>query len=90
MRYILPAALAAKCGLNTLAYRRYVRMLDELLRSHACELEERVSSTRLTKNGRGRLPRPFLRPQGLADLLLEAERVAGRRPRSGIARRVAR
>jgi hypothetical protein len=31
-RYILPAALAAKCGLNTLAYRLYVRMLDELLR----------------------------------------------------------
>ena len=30
-RYILPAALAAKCGLNTLAYRLYVRMLDELL-----------------------------------------------------------
>jgi len=31
VRYILPAALAAKCGLNTLAYRLYVRMLDELL-----------------------------------------------------------
>ena len=30
-RYILPAALAAKYGLNTLAYRLYVRMLDELL-----------------------------------------------------------
>ena len=30
-RYILPAALAAKCGLNTLAYGLYVRMLDELL-----------------------------------------------------------
>jgi hypothetical protein len=30
-RYILPAALAAKCGMNTLAYRLYVRMLDELL-----------------------------------------------------------
>jgi len=30
-RYILPAALAAKCGLNALAYGLYVRMLDELL-----------------------------------------------------------
>ena len=30
-RYVLPAALAAKCGLNTLAYRLYVRMLEELL-----------------------------------------------------------
>ena len=30
-RYILPASLAANCGLNTLAYRLYVRMLDELV-----------------------------------------------------------
>lgn len=29
-RYVLPAALAAKLGLNTLAYGLYVRMLDEL------------------------------------------------------------
>lgn len=30
-RYILPAAVAARCGLNALAYRLYVRMLDELV-----------------------------------------------------------
>ncbi len=29
-RFVLPAAIAAKLGLNTLAYRLYVRMLNEL------------------------------------------------------------
>jgi hypothetical protein len=29
-RYILPSALAARLGLNTLAYQLYVRMLNEL------------------------------------------------------------
>jgi hypothetical protein len=36
-RYILPAALAAKLGLNALAYRLYVLMLDELVRVFAPE-----------------------------------------------------
>ena len=36
-RYILPAALAARIGLNALAYRLYVRMLDELVRAFAPE-----------------------------------------------------
>ncbi|MEX1061271.1 MAG: CFI-box-CTERM domain-containing protein [Methyloceanibacter sp.] len=34
-RYILPAALAARLGLNTLAYTLYVRMLNELARAFA-------------------------------------------------------
>ena len=29
-RYILPSALAARLGLDTLAYRLYARMIDEL------------------------------------------------------------
>ena len=36
-RYILPAALAARLGLNALAYRLYVLMLDELVRVFAPE-----------------------------------------------------
>jgi hypothetical protein len=36
-RYILPAALAAKLGLDALAYRRYARMVDELSSAFAPE-----------------------------------------------------
>ncbi len=38
-RYILPAALAARLGLNTLAYKLYVRMLDELAGAFALKEE---------------------------------------------------
>jgi hypothetical protein len=36
-RYILSAALAARLGLNALAYKLYLRMLDELVRDFAPE-----------------------------------------------------
>jgi hypothetical protein len=38
-RYVLPAALAARLGLNTLAYKLYVRMLDELAGAFALKEE---------------------------------------------------
>jgi hypothetical protein len=48
-RYILPSAIAAKLGLNALAYRLYVRMLDEL----SAELAPDATM------GAGYLPRPL-------------------------------
>lgn len=64
-RYILPAALAARLGLNALAYRLYVRMLDELLRELMPANEKgrggwpyALSEPRpMKRDGRGR-PRP--------------------------------
>jgi phosphoglycerol transferase MdoB-like AlkP superfamily enzyme len=60
-RYILPAALAARLGLNALAYRLYVAMLDELAGELAPEHKRRESESRAwslhQKDGRGR-PRP--------------------------------
>ena len=35
MRFILPSAVAARLGLNRLAYRLYARMMDELARDFA-------------------------------------------------------
>ena len=48
-RYILPAALAARLGLNTLAYQLYVRMLNELARAFAPK----------EGKGAGMIPRPL-------------------------------
>ena len=41
-RFILPSALAARFGLNALAYRLYVRMLEELARDLAPEHAEKT------------------------------------------------
>ena len=40
-RYILPSALAARLGLNALAYRLYARMIDELAGEFAPEQQRR-------------------------------------------------
>ena len=45
-RYILPAALAARLGLNGLAYRLYARMVDELAGELAPEHKRRESESR--------------------------------------------
>jgi hypothetical protein len=45
-RYILPAALAARLGLDRLAYRLYRRMIDELTRDFAPEQQRRESQSR--------------------------------------------
>ena len=37
-RFILPSAMAARLGFNTLAYRLYARMMDELARDFAPEM----------------------------------------------------
>ena len=37
-RFILPSAVAARLGLNALAYRLYARMMDELARDFAPEV----------------------------------------------------
>jgi hypothetical protein len=37
-RFILPSAIAARLGFNTLAYRLYARMMDELARDFAPEM----------------------------------------------------
>jgi len=44
-RYILLAALAARLGLNTLAYKLYVRMLDELIGSGIEPTPSRLNQT---------------------------------------------
>jgi len=46
-RFVLPAALAAKFGLNALAYRLYVRMLNELADPH------------MATGARAEIPRPL-------------------------------
>jgi hypothetical protein len=45
-RYILPAAIAARLGLNALAYRLYRRMIDELAAEFAPERRRRGSRSR--------------------------------------------
>jgi hypothetical protein len=45
-RYVLPAALAARLGLDRLAYRLYRRMIDELTRDFAPEQQRRESQSR--------------------------------------------
>ncbi|HBH40699.1 MAG TPA: hypothetical protein DDW26_02140, partial [Rhizobiales bacterium] len=52
-RFILPSAVAARFGLNALAYRLYVRMLEELARDFTPEHAEKTS-------GRESDPRPLL------------------------------
>jgi len=44
-RYILPSALAARLGFNTLAYKLYVRMLDELAGAFVPEKERARGSS---------------------------------------------
>jgi nitrate reductase assembly molybdenum cofactor insertion protein NarJ len=46
-RFVLPAALAARLGLNALAYRLYVRMLNEL------------AGTDIATGARAEAPRPL-------------------------------
>ncbi len=48
-RYILPAALAAQLGLNALAHRLYVRMLDELVRAFAPEYGPQMERARSSR-----------------------------------------
>jgi hypothetical protein len=45
-RYILPAALSARLGLNRLAYRLYRRMIDELAAEFAPERQRRENRSR--------------------------------------------
>ena len=45
-RYVLPAALAARLGLDQLAYRLYRRMIDELAGEFAPEQKWRESQSR--------------------------------------------
>ena len=52
-RFILPAALAAALGLNTLAYRLYVRMVGDLVRTFVPErMDERGERIRPGRPGR--------------------------------------
>jgi hypothetical protein len=56
-RYILPASLAARFGLNTLAFRLYTRMLESLARDFAPEQAAHVRlrprrTNRISKTGR--------------------------------------
>ena len=48
-RYILPSALAARLGLNALAYKLYVRMIEELAGTFAPQ----------EGKGAGVIPRPL-------------------------------
>jgi hypothetical protein len=52
-RYILPAALAARLGLNTLAYKLYMRMLDEI-----CECLTSLPARSRSKKRAGSEPTP--------------------------------
>jgi hypothetical protein len=45
-RFILPSAVAARLGLNGLAYRLYARMMDELVRDFAPEVHSTAVSTK--------------------------------------------
>jgi hypothetical protein len=47
-RFILPSALAARLGLNALAYRLYVRMLEELARDFAPETAKKAGAERIS------------------------------------------
>ncbi len=46
MRFILPSAVAARLGLNRLAYSLYARMMDELSRSYAALPGDRQATSR--------------------------------------------
>jgi hypothetical protein len=44
-RFILPSAIAARLGLNALAYRLYARMMDDLARDFAPEVHRLALTT---------------------------------------------
>jgi len=44
-RFILPSAVAARLGLNALAYRLYARMMDELARDFPPEMQRLALTT---------------------------------------------
>jgi hypothetical protein len=47
-RFILPSALAARLGLNALAYRLYVRMLEELARDFAPKHAKKAGAEKIS------------------------------------------